>query len=161
MAKSDQQLAAGYEGCFAAGVRLIDRVVSSAYDDALRPLGVRATQVALLGAIASAEHPTAARLSAMLVIEQSTLSRNIARLTDLGLVQAWEGQDRRTAELELTDKGRKILRDALPHWKEAQAVIADRLGTPLADAILESCRLLQAQAAQSNDLPEAIPGEPS
>lgn len=117
-----------FEGCFATSARLIDRVIQSAYDDALRPLDIRATQVTLLAAIGTAHQPLARDLVPILRIDQTTLSRTIDRLVERGLVEKLESDDARHAPLALTRPGRALLAKALPIWKRGQSAIAELLG---------------------------------
>lgn len=132
----DAELAGSFEGCLATASRTIDRAVATVYDGKLRPLGVRSTQVTMLVAIAGAEPPVAAAdLVGPLRIDQTTVSRGLARLRDLGLVEQDVGDDGRVHELRLTAEGRRVMREALPLWREAQDEIGVLLGSGLSDAV--------------------------
>ena len=139
MTTQDRHLAAKFEGCLATSVRLIDRVIASAYDDALRPLGVRSTQVTMLVTVAGLNAPTARDLVGALRMDQTTVSRNLDRLDDLGLIAREEDpEDARAARLALTNEGRQILREALPIWKAGQQKIRDAIGDPAADHLVST-----------------------
>ena len=100
--------------CVAARARLISRVVTKTYDDALRPLGLRVNQLDMLVCIDLMPGMTASQLSALLVMEKSTVSRNLRRLREAG----WVATQRRA--LQLTEAGRGIIGAAEEHWQSAQ-----------------------------------------
>jgi len=125
----DQELAEQFTGCLASAVRQADRLIAAIFDERLRDIGLRGTQLTLLGAVASQGKPSQRDLAEMTCTDQTTLSRNLDRLLERGFIDCAEcDQDRRMRRYELTPAGRKTLRDALPHWKAAQGEIANRLG---------------------------------
>jgi DNA-binding MarR family transcriptional regulator len=99
--------------------RQVTRVVTAHFDDALRPTGLRATQLNLLVLIEGAFATTVTDLAAILAMDRTTLTRNLKLLRARGLVEA----DR----IALTSKGRKAAA-ALPLWEIAQAAIVKGLG---------------------------------
>jgi DNA-binding MarR family transcriptional regulator len=54
------------------------------YDDALAEVGLKVSQFSLLNAIASKEDTRPAELAKLLVIDESTLSRNVTRMCTRG-----------------------------------------------------------------------------
>ena len=71
--------------CISTRVRQLSRIVTRVYDDALRPLGITASQFTLLTQLAQQDGITAVEIGHTLDIEKSTLSRNLKRLLALGL----------------------------------------------------------------------------
>ena len=63
--------------CLATRVRQLSRIVTRVYDDAMRPLGITASQYTLLAQLASRDGITAVEIGHELDIEKSTLSRNL------------------------------------------------------------------------------------
>jgi len=116
------------DACVCNKTRIAARVVTRIYDDALRPTGLRATQVALLVAVATGEASSIAALAQVLGMDRSTLTRNLGPLESEGLVAIGAEGWRRSRSLEITRKGRARLREALPLWKKAQDLLKDRLG---------------------------------
>ncbi|TAL04231.1 MAG: MarR family transcriptional regulator [Rhodospirillaceae bacterium] len=118
------------------------RAVTRAYDTALAPTGLTASQFTLLAAIASlgtAMAPaTVARLSASLLMESSTLSRNLQALRDRGYLRWTSGSGRRAAHISLSDTGKKALAAAIPAWQDMQRQLTQRLGSGKAGALLEN-----------------------
>jgi hypothetical protein len=70
--------------CISTRVRQLSRIVTRVYDDALRPLGITASQFTLLTQLAQQDGITAVEIGHSLDIEKSTLSRNLKRLLALG-----------------------------------------------------------------------------
>src|SRR3974390_2908397 len=70
--------------CISSRVRQLSRIITRVYDDALRPLGITASQFTLLTQLAQQDGITAVEIGHSLDIEKSTLSRNLKRLLALG-----------------------------------------------------------------------------
>lgn len=114
--------------CLATRVRQLSRIVTRVYDDALRPLGITASQYTLLAQLASRDGITAVEIGHDLDIEKSTLSRNLKRLLALGLIIMDPPAGRRGRGLHLTSKGQSVLVEAYPIWREAQVRATGSLG---------------------------------
>jgi DNA-binding MarR family transcriptional regulator len=106
--------------CLATRVRQLSRIVTRVYDDAMRPLGITASQYTLLAQLAARDAITAVEIGHELDIEKSTLSRNLKRLLALGHISMDPPAGRRGRGLHLTPKGQAILKDAFPVWQDAQ-----------------------------------------
>jgi DNA-binding MarR family transcriptional regulator len=106
--------------CLATRVRQLSRIITRLYDDAMRPLGITASQYTLLAQLASRDGITAVEIGHDLDIEKSTLSRNLKRLLALGLIIMDPPAGRRGRGLHLTSKGQAVLQDAYPVWQSAQ-----------------------------------------
>ena len=114
--------------CLATRVRQLSRIVTRLYDDALRPLGITASQYTLLAQLASRDGITAVEIGHELDIEKSTLSRNLKRLLALGHIIMDPPAGRRGRGLHLTPKGQAVLVDAFPIWRDAQERATNILG---------------------------------
>ena len=138
----DAALAAGFTGCLASSIRQADRLVAAVFDEQLREIGLRGTQLTLLGAVATLGYPNQRDLADMTHTDPTTLSRNLDRLLERGLIDRIECEkDRRMRRYALTDAGRATLRDAQPLWKAAQDEVSRRLGEDLCRVL---CRVSQA-----------------
>lgn len=113
--------------CTCFNLRKATRTVTQLFDDAMQPTGLRATQFTLLAAISSTGAIAIRKLSQVLVMDRTTLTRNLKPLETKRLVKVVPGEDRRTRTLTLTDKGRKTLEKALPFWRQAQSEVIERL----------------------------------
>ena len=107
--------------CIAVRVRLINRVVTSVYDEALRPFGLRASQANLLAAVALMDEARPAEVSRALRIEKSTLSRDVELLKRNGWVESDPPAGGRNQTIRLTPAGRGLLGRIRPPWEGAQA----------------------------------------
>jgi len=113
--------------CTCFNLRKATRVVTQLFDDAMQPTGLRATQFTLLAAISATGAIAISQLSKVLVMDRTTLTRNLKPLETKRLVKIVPGEDRRTRTLTLTDKGRKTLEKSLPLWRQAQSEVIERL----------------------------------
>lgn len=134
--------------CACFNVRKAARAVTSLYDEVLRSTGLRATQVTLLMVIASAGSATISRLAEILVMDRTTLTRDLKPLEEQGLITIIAGEDRRTRQVQMTEAGQAKLHAVIPLWQQAQArVITDGLGyerwSALYDELQDVVRLAQ------------------
>ena len=104
------------------------RAVTRAYDEMLRPTGLRATQLSVLVAVATGQAASIAALAEVLGMDRSTLTRNLGPLEGEGLVRLGDEGWRRSRSLEITRKGQARLQEALPLWKKAQEMLKSSIG---------------------------------
>ncbi|HEX6536302.1 MAG TPA: MarR family winged helix-turn-helix transcriptional regulator [Gemmatimonadaceae bacterium] len=114
--------------CMCTRVRTAARSVTSSYDEALRPVGLRATQLTVLTAVGVEGSVSITALAELLGMDRTTLSRNLGPLEKAGLLTVGPEGWRRSRTLEITRKGRACLREALPLWERAQESIRRKLG---------------------------------
>jgi len=135
--------------CFRA--RRVSRALTRMYDEALRPLGIQATQLTLLNAIAmTGDAGTMGRLSGILAMDQTTLSRNLRPLEKAGWARIERlPADRRVRVARLTPEGERMIADALPLWTQAHARVVATLGTDAAADLRDRFDATAAAAALS------------
>lgn len=141
MARSIHQLKPGSAareaaGCACFNLRKAARAITQLYDGALAPSGLRATQFSLLAVLRAMGEPTISRLAKAMVMDRTTLTRNLRPLEKLGLLEVIVGKDRRTRHVGLTALGRDRLATAFPLWREAQARVARGLGEARRERLL-------------------------
>lgn len=124
------------QGCVANRMRRADRAVMHYYDDALRPFGLKMTQFTLLTALRLMAPVTIQELAKALVMDRTTLTRNLAALERQDLVRIASGADRRTRVAELSAAGHRVLARAFPEWRKAQARVRRKLGAARADRLV-------------------------
>jgi DNA-binding MarR family transcriptional regulator len=114
--------------CLCHNVRMASRVVSRAYDEALRPTGLRATQIAVLAAVGARGALSIKSLADSLEMERTTLTRNLKPLEEQALVSIAPEGRHRSRTLTLTTAGKATLLKALPLWEKAQQSSMHQLG---------------------------------
>jgi DNA-binding MarR family transcriptional regulator len=114
--------------CIAVRLRLLNRVVTNLYDDALRPLGLKVSQLNVLVATGRLGLARPARLAEVLQLDVSTLSRNLQPLQARGWLEVVTDDDARAQPFRLTPRGKRLIEKAAPAWREAQRRATDLLG---------------------------------
>lgn len=115
-------------GCLAFSIRKAARGITQLYDEALAPLGLKSTQFSVLNAASLAEGVGINQLALLLVMDRTTLTRNLKPLRQEGLLEVGPGPDGRTRSIRLTQKGQRLLKRALPLWHDAQKRAIAKLG---------------------------------
>jgi DNA-binding MarR family transcriptional regulator len=106
--------------CFA--VRAAARHISQAYDRFLAPTGLRTSQFSILAKLKTKGPLTINALAEDMVMDRTTLGRNILPLERDGLIRIERAAtDRRAKELHLTKAGEKLFQAARKQWAAAQA----------------------------------------
>ena len=112
--------------CAGFNLRRASRAVSQHFDHALAPTGLRMTQFTLLGALAIGGSVTINDLARVLVIDRTTLTRNLRLLRTAGHVAATTNGTGREQRISLTEDGRETLARAVPLWRAAQDTLVER-----------------------------------
>lgn len=114
--------------CSCFNLRKATRAVTQFFDHQLEPAGIRATQFTLLVSMASVSARTLTEMANTLVMDRTTLTRNLKPLEKLGFIQTIEPRDKRSKAYALTEKGRETLEKGIPLWAQAQTRIQNALG---------------------------------
>jgi DNA-binding MarR family transcriptional regulator len=121
--------------CIGFRLRILGRVVTGLYDDALRPHGLRVSQFTILTAVGKMRRCRPTDLARVLHMDPSTVSRDVERLLDRGWLEQTPGEDGRTHYLHLTEAGNSLLEKVTPAWREAQEQVRALLGEHTVAAI--------------------------
>jgi DNA-binding MarR family transcriptional regulator len=116
--------------CMCGSFRRTSRALTKLYDQAFRPLGLRATQFTILQVLSRAGEVPQGRLGEMLAMDSTTLTRTLVIMRRQGWIAERHGEDRRERRLRLTDTGETKLNRALPSWDKVQARLRRQLGDP-------------------------------
>lgn len=114
--------------CACFNLRKASRVMTQHFDEVLKPSGLLVTQFTILAAVAIVKSATVNELAEMLVMDRTTLTRNLKPLEREGWLKSEPGQDQRTRIIALTEAGEAVLAKALPLWKQAQSMVETALG---------------------------------
>jgi DNA-binding MarR family transcriptional regulator len=105
--------------CFALGSAA--RHISQFYDQLMAPVGLRSTQFSILAKLNRLGPMTINALAENMVLDRTTLGRNVLPLERDGLIAIEpSASDRRAKERRLTTAGEKRLQQALNAWSYAQ-----------------------------------------
>ena len=110
--------------------RRASRALTQLYEEAIRPLGLRATQLTILQALSRAGEVSQGQLGEMLAMDSTSLTRTLAVMDKKGneWIAERRGKDRRERWLRLSAAGVKQLRRAEPIWEEVQSQVQKELG---------------------------------
>ena len=106
--------------CIASRVRRLSRIITSVYDEVLRPLGITLNQLNILVFLSHKENSSLSQIAEDLKLEISTASRNLNRLRKSGAIEVQEGKDARVREFRVSKKGKQLIVKAFPAWRKAQ-----------------------------------------
>lgn len=123
--------------CVCFNLRKTARWVTQLYDEALRPTGLRATQFSLLSVTNYLGTATINQIADVMVMDRTTLTRNLKPLESQGYLRIHPGKDRRQREVTLRAAGRRILDQALPLWEGAQTHVVQSLGKDRTSRLLK------------------------
>lgn len=107
------------ETCVALTLKKATRAVTRRFDELLASSGLRSTQTAILLKLVVGGPLKLTDLANRLVMDKSTMSRNIRPLEELGLIKKQAVNGKRK-HIFITPKGEKILEEVFPLWHKAQ-----------------------------------------
>jgi DNA-binding MarR family transcriptional regulator len=116
------------QSCACFNLRKAARAVTQIYETALEPSGLKATQISVLVALAIRDSTPLTRIAQSMVMDRTTLTRNLAPLKRKGWIAVARGPDRRERYASLTRSGRAALERALPLWHAVQGRVAAEFG---------------------------------
>jgi DNA-binding MarR family transcriptional regulator len=123
-------------GCNCLALRQAARHITQIYDQFLAASGLRTTQYSILARLQRKGPMTINALAAELVMDRTTLGRNILPLERDGLIAVGPGKsDRRSKELRLTGAGVARFGSALKGWQQAQARFEAAFGAKRAETL--------------------------
>jgi DNA-binding MarR family transcriptional regulator len=113
--------------CVALHVRMTARAVTRAYDEAMRPSGLKITQFVLLSALSTGAWRSVTELAERFALERTSLTRNLQLLAAEALIVPVERKGRASV-YAVTEKGRAAIEAAIPYWHQAQERIEGGFG---------------------------------
>jgi DNA-binding MarR family transcriptional regulator len=133
------------EDCNCFAVRSAARHVSQFYDQFLVPIGLRTTQFSILAKLKRRGPLTINTLAEDMVMDRTTLGRNILPLERDGLIQVEPlATDRRAKQLRLTNAGEKRLQAGIKAWANAQSQFEATFGAKRAGELRAILRAVVA-----------------
>lgn len=133
--------------CTCANLRMASRAMTQAYDKALSPAGLKTTQFTLMVMLEELGQVPLTQLAEKLVMDRTTLTRNLQPLIDRGLIAADRGQDRRVRNLSVSREGSKVLKKARPRWEKVQLTTVSGLGPDHWQRLLDQLAIATSMAS--------------
>ncbi len=124
--------------CACANLRRATRLVTQAYDAALRPVGLRATQFTMLAVLGKRGQMRQSDFADVLGMDGTTLTRNLQPLLKKDWIRIDRDEDQRVRLISLTEPGRALLDTAVPLWREVQGQFQTGLGKTQMTALLST-----------------------
>ena len=141
------------EDCNCFAVRSAARHISQFYDQFLAPVGLRTTQFSILSKLKRRGPLTINALAKVMVMDRTTLGRNVLPLERDGFIRIEPiPSNRRAKDLRLTDAGEKRLQAATKEWMRAQAQFEARFGVRRAAELRALLRSVAANQLDSRAL---------
>lgn len=128
MNPSKEACAAAVARCACFNFAKASRSVTQLFNATLQPSGLRSTQFVLLATVYAEEPVSMTRLAQAVVVDRSTLARNLKPLEREGFVKTVRTPGARGNSVQLTARGRRKVADTIPLWEKAQAEFIESLG---------------------------------
>ena len=132
--------------CTLDHLRKATRAVAQINDAALAPAQLKSTQFSLLVTLDKCGDIPLSQLAKVLVMQRTTLTRNIKPMLAKGLVTTKTEQDKRLRIISITEQGKQALQMAQPLWREAQLSLVEKLATQRWSHLIDDLRFLTAEA---------------
>jgi DNA-binding MarR family transcriptional regulator len=116
------------QGCSNARLRQLTRRVSQHYDHEMAKIGLKTTQYSLLSQVLQRGPIRPGDLAKAMVLDASTLTRNLKPLVAAGWITVVSGADSRSHLVAITEAGREKRVEAQRRWKAAQESLNELLG---------------------------------
>lgn len=128
--------------CCCFNLRKITRAVTQLFDHCLESVGIRSTQFTLLIALSSTNAKTLTEIADSLVMDRTTLTRNLKPLERAGYITSLPTVDKRSKAYCLTEQGREVVNKAMPLWEAAQDNIVNLLSEERYNSLLQELEKL-------------------
>jgi DNA-binding MarR family transcriptional regulator len=135
--------------CLCSNFRRTTRALSLIYEEAMRPIGLKATQFTILQALSRTGEITQGRLGEILIIDSTSLTRTLAIMVRKGWVGERRGKDRRERWIQLTKSGKSKLAQATRLWERVQSRLKEQLGVQTWDELMRLTHQVTTMAAKS------------
>jgi len=132
--------------CACFNVRKTARAVTQHFSKFLVETGLKETQFSILSVLAQTGPLPMGKLAEILVMDRTTLTRNLAPLKTKKYLETAPGKDGRTRLVQITNSGSHMLATALPQWRKAQDSLMGLFGAKDWNALRKNLDLLQSIA---------------
>jgi DNA-binding MarR family transcriptional regulator len=137
--------------CVCMNVRRASRAITKIYDQALEGSGLKVTQFSLLKNINDKGPLNVSALAKLLMLDRTTLVRNLKPLESAGFIENTRSQDPRERQLGITEHGHETVMKALQHWKIVQRQIQKQLDPEVLSALDQAVTTLEQLAVAQGE----------
>ena len=123
--------------CPAFNIRAASRIITQLFDEILKPSGLQVTQFTVLVGIHIFDSPSISKLAKGLVMDRTTITRNLKPLEKEGFIKMASGDDKRTHFVTLTPKGNTAIDKTLPYWETAGSIVSKEFGVKQLEVLLK------------------------
>lgn len=141
--------------CLAYTSRRTARAVTNVFNARMAPLELNVAQFGLLAAVAKMPGSTLSAIGEAMLLDESTMARNLTVLERRGLVEAQGGRGRGGKHVSLTAEGAALYAEAARIWKRTNQKLAAELGEEEAAAGRALLRRLGEASERLRDKDEA------
>lgn len=132
-----------------SNLRKAARMVTQAYEKQMQATGLKVTQYYMLVNIARHKEISISRLGEIMLLDQTTITRNVNILKNSGYVNITKDKsDSRTKSIQVTDTGLVKLEEATPIWLQIQEKAENGIGKEKYEDLLETLKHLQESIEQ-------------
>ncbi len=131
--------------CTCFNMRKVARALTQFFDRHLESYNIRSTQFTLLVELDNKASKTLTEIANTLVMDRTTLTRNLKPLEKNGLIISTQTKDKRTKAYALTQKGHELVNNVVPLWQTAQEKIIVALSENKVRSILSDVDYILAK----------------
>ncbi|WP_339228553.1 MarR family winged helix-turn-helix transcriptional regulator [Oceanobacillus sp. FSL K6-2867] len=144
MQNLDSELDFIIQSCACANIRKAARIVTQVYEREMAEIGLKSTQYYMLVNIARYRKISISKLGDIMLLDQSTVTRNVNLLKNDGYVNITRMiNDSRTKSVSITEVGLSKIEEATPIWLKLQNNVEHDLGKETYQDLLEKLQKLQ------------------
>lgn len=114
--------------CINAKIRKLHKLTDNIYQARIRPFGLKGSMLSILFIVGKNDGINQKNIADLLVLDQSTISRDLKRLIDKGWIQFEIADDPRKKLLSLTTDGKALLEQVAPVWENTHKEMEALLG---------------------------------
>jgi DNA-binding MarR family transcriptional regulator len=132
--------------------RRTSRALTQLYEKALRPIGLRATQLTILQVLSRTGEVSQGQLGEMLAMDSTTLTRTLGIMRRHLWIVERRGEDRRERWLRLSEAGQAKLSRAVVVWEKVQSRLRNQIGDQAWEKLLQLTNQVTELATAQGDL---------
>lgn len=135
--------------CINARVRKLHKTIDGIYQAQLKPFNLKGSMLSILFVTGKKPGINQKGLSDLLVLDQSTISRDLKKLASQNRIEIKKGTDPRNKELFLTTEGLQLVNEIAPVWHATHQQVELIMGNSNLNQLDEMITLMQKSTLES------------